>query len=143
MPRGRHSPPRSTLRGTLYYRQYYPVVQPPKLHLRHSCHRPILFLQCDRGAAWTSGLYHGVAHRARAAFGFHPELARWPHQGQWGRWAGGERGAISVFATNDTDLILDTNGYFVPATTPSALAFYPMAPCPLVDTHINLLSSGL
>jgi hypothetical protein len=54
----------------------------------------------------------------------------------------GSGGAISVFATDDTDLILDINGYFVPATNASALAFYPMTPCRLVDTRINLLSSG-
>jgi hypothetical protein len=54
----------------------------------------------------------------------------------------GTSGAISVFATNDTDLVLDVNGYFVPAATPSALAFYPMTPCRLVDTRVNLLSSG-
>jgi hypothetical protein len=54
----------------------------------------------------------------------------------------GTGGAISVLATNDTDLILDINGYFVPATNASALALYPMAPCRLVDTRFNLLSSG-
>jgi hypothetical protein len=54
----------------------------------------------------------------------------------------GSGGAISVFATDDTDLILNIDGYFVPASNASALAFYPMAPCRLVDTRINLLSSG-
>jgi Beta-propeller repeat/NHL repeat/Putative binding domain, N-terminal len=54
----------------------------------------------------------------------------------------GSGGAISVFATDDTDVILDIDGYFVPASNASALAFYPMAPCRLVDTRSNLLSSG-
>jgi hypothetical protein len=54
----------------------------------------------------------------------------------------GTSGGISVFATNETDLVLDINGYFVPASNTSALAFYPMTPCRLVDTRINLLSSG-
>jgi hypothetical protein len=54
----------------------------------------------------------------------------------------GAGGAISIFATNDTDLILDINGYFVPASNPAALAFYPMSPCRLVDTRSNLLSGG-
>ena len=54
----------------------------------------------------------------------------------------GTGGAISAFATNDTDVILDINGYFVPATNPNALAFYPLPPCRLVDTRSNLLSSG-
>ena len=55
--------------------------------------------------------------------------------------AGASR-AISAFATNDTDVILDINGYFVVATNPAALAFYPITPCRLVDTRSNLLSSG-
>jgi hypothetical protein len=54
----------------------------------------------------------------------------------------GNAGAISAFATNDTDLVLDINGYFVPSNNPSGLAFYPMPPCRLVDTRINLLSNG-
>jgi len=51
--------------------------------------------------------------------------------------AAGTGGAISVFATNETDLVLDINGYFVPNTVPNELGFYPMAPCRLVDTRPN------
>jgi len=47
----------------------------------------------------------------------------------------GTNGAVSVFATDDTQLIIDINGYFVPAATNSALAFYPLTPCRLVDTR--------
>jgi hypothetical protein len=47
----------------------------------------------------------------------------------------GTGGAVSVYATNDTDVILDIDGYFVPASEPSGEAFYPMAPCRLVDTR--------
>jgi len=47
----------------------------------------------------------------------------------------GASGAISVYATNTTDLVLDINGYFVPAATPSALAFYPVTPCRVADTR--------
>jgi hypothetical protein len=46
----------------------------------------------------------------------------------------GTGGAISVFVTDPTDVILDINGYFVP-TTPTALDFYPVTPCRLVDTR--------
>jgi hypothetical protein len=48
----------------------------------------------------------------------------------------GNNGAISVFATNTTDLVLDINGYFVPATNNSALAFYPVTPCRIADTRL-------
>ena len=47
----------------------------------------------------------------------------------------GTNGSVSVFATESTELIIDVNGYFVPATNTSALAFYPMAPCRIVDTR--------
>jgi hypothetical protein len=49
--------------------------------------------------------------------------------------AAGTGGAISVYATDATDLVLDINGYFVPNTVPNALGFYPMTPCRLVDTR--------
>jgi hypothetical protein len=32
-------------------------------------------------------------------------------------------------------VILDVNGYFAPAGTPGALAFYPVTPCRVVDTR--------
>jgi uncharacterized repeat protein (TIGR01451 family) len=48
--------------------------------------------------------------------------------------AAGEGGAISIFASDTTDVALDINGYFVPATT-QALEFYPLAPCRVADTR--------
>jgi hypothetical protein len=47
----------------------------------------------------------------------------------------GSNGAVSVFATNTTDVILDINGYFVPGSSPNALAFYPLTPCRIADTR--------
>lgn len=47
----------------------------------------------------------------------------------------GSNGAVSVFATNATDVVLDINGYFLPATSPTAQAFYPLPPCRIVDTR--------
>ena len=49
----------------------------------------------------------------------------------------GANGAVSVFATNDTHVVLDVTGYFVPATTPGALAFYPFTSCRLLDTRLS------
>jgi hypothetical protein len=46
----------------------------------------------------------------------------------------GTNGAISVFATDTTDLILDINGYFVTEGFPG-LAFYPVTPCRVADTR--------
>jgi hypothetical protein len=47
----------------------------------------------------------------------------------------GTNGAISLYASDTTDVALDIDGYFVPAPDPSALAFYPLAPCRVADTR--------
>lgn len=50
----------------------------------------------------------------------------------------GVNGAVSVMATDPTELILDINGYFIePGVTPSALAYYPLRPCRISDTRAN------
>jgi hypothetical protein len=48
--------------------------------------------------------------------------------------AGTPNEAISVYATNTTDVVLDINGYFTSATA-SALAYYPITPCRVADTR--------
>jgi hypothetical protein len=54
----------------------------------------------------------------------------------------GTGGAVSVFATNTTDVIFDINGYFLPAGG-TGLQFYPVTPCRLVDTrHANAPLGG-
>ena len=46
----------------------------------------------------------------------------------------GQNGDISTFATNDTDLIIDVNGYFaLPA--PGGLSLYNTPPCRVLDTR--------
>jgi Beta-propeller repeat len=47
----------------------------------------------------------------------------------------GTNGGVSVFVTDPTQVILDIDGYFVPAGTSSALAFYPVTPCRVADTR--------
>ncbi|HUK43576.1 MAG TPA: YncE family protein [Candidatus Bathyarchaeia archaeon] len=49
---------------------------------------------------------------------------------------GGYQGAVSVFVTNTTNVILDINGYFT-APTPGLgeLQFYPLTPCRILDTR--------
>ncbi|MGA8029064.1 MAG: choice-of-anchor D domain-containing protein, partial [Bryobacteraceae bacterium] len=49
----------------------------------------------------------------------------------------GSGGAISVYTSDDTQLVLDIDGYFVPESTSSALAYYPLNPCRVADTRIN------
>jgi len=47
----------------------------------------------------------------------------------------GVGGAVSVFVTNTTDVILDINGYFAASTDSNAFSFYPATPCRVVDTR--------
>ncbi len=42
--------------------------------------------------------------------------------------------AVSVYATNTTNVILDVDGYFTPVND-SNLTFYPLTPCRVVDTR--------
>jgi List-Bact-rpt repeat protein len=51
--------------------------------------------------------------------------------------AGGANGAVSVYVTDETDVILDINGYFtLPANAPGGLVFYPVTPCRVMDTRL-------
>ncbi len=49
--------------------------------------------------------------------------------------AGGVDEAVSVYASDTTDVLLDVNGYFVPLPNADALAFYPLTPCRVIDTR--------
>ncbi len=54
----------------------------------------------------------------------------------------GVDGAVSVYVTQTTNIILDINGYFVPAS-PSTLAFYSLPPCRVADTRKDTFPPGL
>jgi DNA-binding beta-propeller fold protein YncE len=48
----------------------------------------------------------------------------------------GGAGAVSVYATDSTDVILDINGYFqLPDPNIPTLQFFPLTPCRVVDTR--------
>ncbi len=46
----------------------------------------------------------------------------------------GDGGAVNVFVTNPTDVILDINGYF-DSPSGSSYSFYPVSPCRIADTR--------
>ena len=54
----------------------------------------------------------------------------------------GVGGAISIYATNTTNVVLDINGYFAPVSG-STLAFYPLTPCRIADTRKDTFPPGL
>ena len=47
---------------------------------------------------------------------------------------GGTSGEVSAYATSDTDLIIDINGYFAPAGQ-GGLSLYGVSPCRVIDTR--------
>ena len=55
---------------------------------------------------------------------------------------GGSAGAISVYVTNTTNVVIDIDGYFAPVTG-STLAFYPITPCRVADTRKSNFPPGL
>jgi hypothetical protein len=57
--------------------------------------------------------------------------------------AAGTNGAISLFASNETDVLIDIDGYYAPPSGPQALSFYAVAPCRVVDTRTGFGFSGL
>ena len=46
----------------------------------------------------------------------------------------GTNGAVAVYPNNDTDLLIDINGYFG-TSTPSGLSLYTLTPCRVLDTR--------
>ncbi len=47
----------------------------------------------------------------------------------------GTGGAVSVYATKATDVILDINGYFDTSSGPTSYLFFPTTPCRVADTR--------
>jgi YVTN family beta-propeller protein len=47
----------------------------------------------------------------------------------------GSGGEVSAFAKDTTDLVLDIDGYFLPASGGSTYAFFPLTPCRVADTR--------
>jgi hypothetical protein len=54
----------------------------------------------------------------------------------------GNNGAVSIYVTDTTNVIVDVNGYFAPPTG-STLAFYPLPPCRVADTRNSNFPPGL
>jgi hypothetical protein len=49
----------------------------------------------------------------------------------------GTGGAVQVYSSNDTDLLIDIVGYFTDSPAISNLAFYPITPCRVVETRVE------
>jgi hypothetical protein len=60
----------------------------------------------------------------------------------------GTSGEVSVYVTDTTNVLIDIDAYFAsPAIAPSALAFFPLPPCRIIDTrdgqHGGTLQAGV
>lgn len=49
----------------------------------------------------------------------------------------GTNGGVDLYATNDTQVVIDINGYFVSSSNNSGLQFYPISPCRAFDTRLE------
>jgi hypothetical protein len=47
----------------------------------------------------------------------------------------GTGSAVNFYTTSTTDLVLDINGYFIPASANAGLNYYPLNPCRVADTR--------
>jgi len=54
----------------------------------------------------------------------------------------GTSGAINLFASDDTDVLIDIDGYFAAPKALEALDFIPVTPCRIVDTRTGFGFSG-
>ncbi len=54
----------------------------------------------------------------------------------------GVQGFVSMYVTDTTNVVIDINGYFAPASG-STLAFYPLPPCRVADTRHSTYPPGL
>lgn len=51
-------------------------------------------------------------------------------------------GAIQVYSSNPTDLLLDISGYYTDDTAAANQAFYPLTPCRVIDTRLEYRAAG-
>ncbi|HLJ51125.1 MAG TPA: hypothetical protein VKU01_34190 [Bryobacteraceae bacterium] len=49
--------------------------------------------------------------------------------------AAGTNGAVNLFASDPTDVVIDINGYFAAPGAPGAMSFNPIPPCRVADTR--------
>jgi hypothetical protein len=54
----------------------------------------------------------------------------------------GAGGAINIFVTHTTHVVIDINGYFAATSTGASLQFYPVTPCRVADTRNGTSTFG-
>ena len=55
----------------------------------------------------------------------------------------GVGGAVNVYVTDTTNVIIDINGFFISKQFGAGLSFYPLTPCRVVDTRSDQYPQGL
>ncbi len=93
-----------------------------------------VLVECNRCADASAWLSHPLAHWRTPAAGLAPKLldgSGGRRRNHRARWYGG---AVSLFYTDPTFLVVDVNGYFV--DSPADLAFFPLKPCRVIDSRL-------
>ena len=70
------------------------------------------------------------------AAGLDPEQSNRDHRGYPAVVPAGIGGAIAVYPSQDTDLVVDIDGYFAPPGT-GGLSLYAIIPCRVLDTRTS------
>ncbi|MGO9516718.1 MAG: hypothetical protein ACLPND_06715 [Candidatus Korobacteraceae bacterium] len=94
-------------------------------------HQPLGYL-----TAWPTGQPQPLAATLNAVTG--------TYTGNASLIEAGDGGQLNVYASNDTDLVIDANGYFAPpGFAPAGLSLFTETPCRVLDTRLaNGLFSG-
>ena len=76
-----------------------------------------------------------MAHGADTAPSVNLKCSNWDDDWQRRLLPAGTGGKISTYATNDTDLVVDLDGYFAAPQGSDGLTLYTLSPCRVLDTR--------
>ena len=106
-------------------------------HLPGALYGQSLLAQLHGSPERTPGLLNHLPRPARAGLAFRPSMLRPAVTANAAIVPAGDNGDVSVFVTNDTELIIDINGYFAPPAS-GGLSLYNLAPCRVYDLRTQI-----
>jgi hypothetical protein len=121
----------------------------PYIKGKHSREFPILASSCGlpNSALAYSMNFTAVPHGPLGFLTVWPSDQQQPYVSTLNAYAGGAtanagivpaaaNGDISAYVSDDSDLVIDVNGYFAPAGA-NGLSLYPLTPCRVLDTRVG------
>ena len=143
-PRLRHAQPQRSTRRPISARRSRARLPGARQQLQHPQRRAGLLDELHRRSLQRTGLRlpDRVGQGKSAARCIDVEQSNGDHCRQRSRGASREGGEISVYASGNTQLVGDINGYFAPAQS-GGLSLYTLQPCRALDTRQqNLAFNG-